>query len=125
MKVPLVYVSKDFTFEAAHKLNNYNGKCANLHGHTYKLRVTTKGPVHKNGLAIDFVDLKKIVEEKVLIRVDHTYLNDLISQPTAENIIVWMWQTLDKYLPLYELSLWETPTSWVTYQGKHKIYANK
>jgi 6-pyruvoyltetrahydropterin/6-carboxytetrahydropterin synthase len=125
MKSTVVYVSKDFAFEAAHKLNNYSGKCANLHGHTYKLRVSTKGLIHKNGLALDFVDLKKIVDEKILDRVDHTYLNDLINQPTAENIVVWIWQTLEKYLPLYELSLWETPTCWVTYRGEHKHYAKQ
>lgn len=119
MKLPTVYVTKEFTFEAAHKLNNYNGKCANLHGHTYKLRVTTKGPIRKNGMTIDFVTLKQIVGEKILDRVDHTYLNDFIEQPTAENIVVWFWEILSKYLPLFELSLWETPTSWVTYQGKH------
>lgn len=118
MKSPTVYVTKEFTFEAAHKLNNYEGKCANLHGHTYRLHVTAQGSIRKNGMVLDFVELKQIVSEKVLDKVDHTYLNNLIKQPTAENIVVWIWNILSKNLPLSELSLWETPTSWVTYRGE-------
>ena len=110
-------ITKIFTFDAAHKLINYDGPCANLHGHTYKLYVSVKGPV-KDGFVIDFVDLKKIVKDKVISKLDHITLNDVIKQPTAENIIIWIWKQLEKELNLTELKLYETPDSYAIYNGK-------
>jgi 6-pyruvoyltetrahydropterin/6-carboxytetrahydropterin synthase len=116
-------LSKSFTFHAAHRLIDYDGECANLHGHTYRLVVTVEGPVAKNGLTLDFVDLKRLVEEKVVRRLDHTSLNDLLRQPSAENLAVWIWGELKEALPasvpvrLKELEVHETPTSFVTYRG--------
>ena len=113
-----VLIAKEFTFDAAHKLLKYNGPCANLHGHTYKLQVTLSGPVLKNGMVFDFVDLKKIVTEKVISKLDHKFINKIIKQSTAENIVIWIWKQLKKDLPLYEIMLWETPTSFVAYKGE-------
>jgi len=113
-----VLIAKEFTFDAAHKLLKYNGPCANLHGHTYKLQVTLSGPVLKNGMVFDFVDLKKIVTEKVISKLDHKFINKIIKQSTAENIVIWIWKQLKKDLPLYEIMLWETPTSFVNYKGE-------
>ena len=110
-------IVKEFTFDSAHKLLNYDGQCANLHGHTYKLHVSLYGSILKNGLLFDFVDLKKIVTEKVISKLDHQFINKIIKQPSAENISVWIWNQLEKKLPLYEIKLWETPTSFVVYQG--------
>jgi len=109
-------ITKEFTFDAAHNLTEYEGKCESLHGHTYKLHVTLECPVAANGLAFDFVTLKKEVEEKVLNKLDHVYLNELIPQSTAENIAIWIWNKL-QHLPLHEIKVWETPTSFVAYQG--------
>lgn len=110
-------VVKEFAFDAAHKLLNYNGPCANLHGHTYKLQVVLSGSVQKNGMVIDFVDLKRIVMEKVLSKLDHAFINKIIRQPTAENIAIWIWNQLKKSLPLlYEIRLWETPTNFVIHK---------
>jgi 6-pyruvoyltetrahydropterin/6-carboxytetrahydropterin synthase len=115
-------VTKEFTFDAAHKLINYHGKCENLHGHTYKLHVTVEGKIKKNGLVMDFVELKRIVNENVISKLDHSYLNDLIKNPSAEIIVKWIWDNLKDLkeygAQLYELKLWETPTSFVTYNGK-------
>lgn len=111
-------ITKEFTFDSAHKLEWYKGKCNSLHGHTYKLQVTIQGKLNKNGIVLDFEDLKRIVQEKVLEKLDHQYLNDLIKNPTAENIIVWIWEQLENDLNLYELKLWETPTSFATYKGE-------
>ena len=113
-----VLIAKEFTFDAAHKLLKYNGPCANLHGHTYKLQVTLSGPVLKNGMVFDFVALKKIVTEKVISKLDHKFINKIIKQSTAENIVIWIWKQLKKDLPLYEIMLWETPTSFVNYKGE-------
>ncbi len=143
-------LSKDFTFDSAHFLTEYHGKCEHLHGHTYKLRVTVEGKVQSNGLLIDFGILKKIVKEQILDKYDHRCLNDFFDNPTAENVVMEFWKLLedlpsllkaeanDPNLPeeikrllkdegskdineevrLYELSLWETPNSFVTYRGE-------
>lgn len=110
--------TKIFTFDSAHQLKDYDGACANLHGHTYILHVTVKGPVKVDGLIIDFSIIKKVTKKLVLDLLDHKYLNDIISQPSAENITVWIWNQLEKKLPIYEIKLWETPSSYVTYQGE-------
>ena len=111
-------ITKEFTFDSAHQLNWHQGKCKNLHGHTYKLRVTVKGEIKQNGIIIDFGELKKIVNESVIEQLDHKFLNDIIDNPTAENLIVWIWDQLKSKLNLSEIRLWETPTSYVTYKGK-------
>jgi len=115
----MMLITKKFTFDSAHKLLNYEGKCKHLHGHTYTLNVTVKGEVEKNsGMIIDFGDIKKIVKKNALDTLDHNYLNDIIEQPTAENIAVWIWNHLNKDLNLFKIELWETPDSFVTYYGE-------
>lgn len=115
-------ITKEFLFDAAHKLTDYHGKCENLHGHTYKLHVTVEGKIKKNGLVVDFLEIKKIVNDKVLDKLDHSYLNDFFKNPSAENIAMWIWKQLmdmKKFdVKLYEIALWENPTSFVTYRGK-------
>jgi 6-pyruvoyltetrahydropterin/6-carboxytetrahydropterin synthase len=72
-----VRITKEFTFETGHALYGYDGKCRNVHGHSYKLAVTVKGqPIMdsnnvKFGMVIDFTDLKKIVKEEVVDPFDH------------------------------------------------------
>lgn len=110
-------VSKIFSFDAAHKLAGYNGPCSRLHGHTYKLEVAVTGTIKKDGIAIDFEEIKKTVQKKIISRLDHTYLNKIVKKSTAENITVWVWKQLEKDLNLYEIKLWETPTSFVAYKG--------
>jgi 6-pyruvoyltetrahydropterin/6-carboxytetrahydropterin synthase len=83
-------LSRDFVFDAAHNLERYRGKCENLHGHTYRLRVTLIGEPDEEGMIIDFVELKQIVTQHVLSLLDHSYLNRIIPQPTAENIAKWV-----------------------------------
>ncbi|PQJ79935.1 6-pyruvoyl trahydropterin synthase family protein [Polaribacter porphyrae] len=72
-----IRITKQFTFEAGHALYGYDGKCKNLHGHSYKLFVTVSGvPISdeknvKYGMVIDFGDLKKIVNEEIVDIFDH------------------------------------------------------
>lgn len=150
-----MFVTKEFTFDSAHFLPNYYGKCENLHGHTYKLQVTVEGAVGDNGLVIDFVILKRIVKKQVLDKLDHQLINDIIKVASAENTALWIWEQLvdlktliqeelqdpnlsgamAKYfhdakdsaldtsefsaqIRLHEVKLWETPNSFVTYNGK-------
>lgn len=117
----MLTVTKEFTFDSAHFLTEYHGKCENLHGHTYKLHVTVKGTLNEEGLVLDFIVLKNIVKEKILNKLDHTNLNDRFSQPSTENILIWIWDELKDELKgpnyeLYELKLWETATSFATYR---------
>jgi 6-pyruvoyltetrahydropterin/6-carboxytetrahydropterin synthase len=118
-EVKIMLLQRDFTFDAAHRLTQYHGKCEALHGHTYRLAVILKGVPDSEGMVLDFVELKKIVKEKVLSRLDHAYLNDLFEQPTAEYIARWVWGELEEPLgrsncALWEVRLWETASSSVT-----------
>lgn len=78
-------ISKDFKFEAAHHLNNYEGKCANIHGHSYFGTVWIKGPITSPGFVLDYNTIKEIIDQ-----YDHRDLNALADfkeiNPTAENI---------------------------------------
>ncbi len=110
---------KEYGFEAAHFIHNHPGKCRNLHGHSYKLFVSVEGPVHpETGMVIDFDDLTKVVQEKVIQRLDHRFLNDLIPLSTAENIAVWIWEQLKPDLPgLCQIEVYETSDNCVIYRG--------
>ena len=107
-------VTRSFTFEAAHHLPWHPGKCQRLHGHSYRLEVTVEGPLDHQGIVVDFADIKRVVEREVVTRYDHTYLNDLFDNPTAELIAQEIWKTLEAAaLPVAHIRLWETPDSWV------------
>lgn len=72
-----IRITKKFSFETGHALYGYDGKCRNVHGHSYKLSVTVIGtPIIdttnvKYGMVIDFTDLKKIVKEEIVSKFDH------------------------------------------------------
>ncbi|MCX7881772.1 MAG: 6-carboxytetrahydropterin synthase QueD [Brevinematales bacterium] len=108
---------KEFTFDAAHNLINYKGKCEHLHGHTYRLQVTVEGEKDEaTGMVCDFQELKDLVHTHVIEKVDHAYLNDIVTLSTAENLVQWMASRLipplqEKKLRLVRLVLWETPGS--------------
>ena len=105
-------VTRSFSFEAAHQLEWHAGACKNLHGHSYKLEVTVAGAVDDNGIVIDFSDLAEIVRREVIDRFDHTYLNDLLPNPTAELIATEIWARLSGVgLSLHRIVLWETDNS--------------
>ena len=116
-------VTKEFVFDAAHFLPFYEGKCENLHGHTYKMHVTVQAEKDETcGMAFDFVILKKAVKESVVDLWDHQLINDHIENPSAENMAEFAWNALQKKdIPLYEIKIWETPTSSVVYRGGEKF----
>jgi 6-pyruvoyltetrahydropterin/6-carboxytetrahydropterin synthase len=121
-----IRITKQFTFETGHALYGYDGKCKNVHGHSYKLSVTVIGkPITdpgnvKFGMVIDFGDLKKIVKEEIVDIFDHaTVFNKntphvelahelkdrghhviLVDyQPTSENMVIDFAQKIKKRLP--------------------------
>lgn len=105
----------NLSFESAHNLYDYDGKCANLHGHSYKMSVTVEGVVGQQGFVIDFNDLKKVVKESIIDVYDHKYLNDMFDfNPTAENMVIYfaqvLMESLSKFggLKLKSVKLWET-----------------
>lgn len=109
-------LKKEFTFDAAHSLDRYKGKCEALHGHTYRLAVTLKGTPDEEDMVLDFTELKGIVKDSVLSVLDHSYLNNTIEQPTAENIALWIWRKIESPVKrpnceLHQIQLWETATS--------------
>ena len=114
---------KEFEFDAAHNLIHYKGKCERLHGHTYKLVVKLEGTRDGEDMVFDYVELKHLVNDKILIEFDHAYLNEFIKQPTAENIAEYIWNKLEPLVKrdncrLYEIEVWETKTSGLVYRGE-------
>lgn len=110
----------DFDFNAAHRLPLYDGPCRHTHGHNYRLRVVVEGRVDpETGLTTDFLVIKRLVREHVLGAIDHNDLNLVVENPTAENVVAWIWERLQPALPgLTELQLFETPDCGVIYRGE-------
>ncbi|MBQ5784375.1 MAG: 6-carboxytetrahydropterin synthase [Bacteroidales bacterium] len=134
-------ITKEFRFEGAHALMNYNGKCKNIHGHSYILYVTVVGEAKTdpngpdNGMVIDFKLLKDIVNKNVIDKFDHALVleegtplsNELSTEypnvyltnfrPTTENLICFFAQAIKENLPqginLYSLKLHETASSYI------------
>lgn len=116
----MLTVTKSFEFDYAHKLPNYKGKCENLHGHRGKLSITLNGCPNKkkkDGMVIDFSDVKSIVQP-LIDKLDHAYLNDFIDNPTAENMIKFVLDELQKTELAYhivKIRIYETPDSYAEY----------
>jgi 6-pyruvoyltetrahydropterin/6-carboxytetrahydropterin synthase len=120
-------VSVDETFAAAHNLRGYKGKCENLHGHNYKVRVTLSGKeVDSVGLLYDFVHLKQVIQS-VIRSLDHTYLNELppfdVLNPSAENIARYIYDQAAKQLhqapngaEVSSITVWESDVTAATYR---------
>lgn len=117
-------VTKIFHFESAHHLPGHRGKCAYLHGHSYRLEVTIRGPIKEgpgesdDGMVMDFSDLSHIVRFSVIERLDHRDLNEVTQiHTTAENLAHWIWGEITSHgLPealLYRIRLWETESGYI------------
>jgi len=120
-------VSVDEQFAAAHNLRNYKGKCENLHGHNYKVRVTLAGPqLDEVGLLYDFVHLKQVIQG-VIRALDHKYLNELkpfdVLNPSAENIAKHIYDESSKQMQktangaaISGITVWESDVTAATYR---------
>ncbi|MCP4310061.1 MAG: 6-carboxytetrahydropterin synthase [Bacteroidetes bacterium] len=137
-----IRVTKEFNFETAHSLWNYDGACRNIHGHSYRLFVTLKGtPITdssdpKFGMVLDFKDLKTLVKGPVVDFLDHSLVvyreaeGEVLTavgtmyekvhffdfQPTCENLVLFIVDTIRGKLPssleLHSVKLYETATSY-------------
>ena len=110
----------EFQFNAAHRLPLYEGPCFHTHGHNYLLVVFVESNVDpKTGLSQDFGAIKTVVYENALERINHNDLNQVLDNPTAENVVTWIWERLRPALSgLVELQLYETPDCGVIYRGE-------
>lgn len=133
----MVYITRKEHFNAAHKLecrhwsaeknDEIFGKCANAnwHGHNYDLWVTVKGQPHPDtGFIINTQVLSQIIKREIIEKIDHKNLNIDIDlgglQPSSENIVIWIWNTLAPHLPensLHCIKLQETENIYVEYYG--------
>jgi len=135
----VIRITKEFDFEMAHALTGYNGKCRNIHGHSYHLKVCVKGKIKQGttdsdeGMVMDFGNLKQLVNEQIIKPFDHgLVLNQKVKlsqelskgfegvhfvpfQPTCENLLFHFAERIKDVLPqnqrLHHLLLRETASS--------------
>ena len=138
----IIKITKQFSFEMAHALRNYDGLCRNIHGHSYKMDITLSGkPLRdetspKNGMVMDFGDLKRLVNEEIISLLDHALVLNAKTdaqlvevlkqnyekivtvdfQPTTENLLEFIAAKIQSRLPndvkLSCVRLRETDTSY-------------
>jgi len=118
-----VELSKDYGFEAAHRLPMVppDHKCARLHGHSYKIEISIAGEVDpRTGWLLDFGDITAVVEPLLKGELDHRTLNEVegLENPTSEVLCAWLWRRLRPSLPLLSaITVHETCTARCTYRG--------
>lgn len=143
----MLSLTKIFHFEMAHAIHGYQGACRNIHGHSYELHVTLYAPmpytdyITSPGFVIDFKEIKKLVNAAVIDKIDHKlvlsqeYLQEHPSfllhenivtwpaEPTAENMLLFIQQTLAAKLPgkikLARLKLFETKDSYAEWTNRN------
>jgi 6-pyruvoyltetrahydropterin/6-carboxytetrahydropterin synthase len=114
-------------FASAHALRNYKGRCENVHGHNWKVRVVIEGErLDQTGLLVDFLSVKSLMGE-ILDRIDHQFLNEIppfdAINPSAENIAEYIYQQMTGRLKntpvpvrIREVKIWETDIQSATYR---------
>jgi 6-pyruvoyltetrahydropterin/6-carboxytetrahydropterin synthase len=120
-------VAVEQSFASAHALRNYKGRCENVHGHNWKVRVVIEGEkLDATGMLVDFLDVKSLLGE-ILDRIDHQFLNEIppfdVVNPSAENIAEYFYQQLTGKLSetpvpvrIREVKIWETEIQSATYR---------
>jgi 6-pyruvoyltetrahydropterin/6-carboxytetrahydropterin synthase len=120
-------VSVEQVFAAGHALRNYKGKCENIHGHNWRVRVVIEGErLDGTGLLVDFIDVKDLMGS-VIARLDHQFLNEVapfdVTNPSAENIAEYFYEQMSTGLAatpvpvrIREVKVWETDIQSATYR---------
>lgn len=131
MTLPTLTLTTEFEFDYAHFLPYHPGKCKNLHGHHGVMLLEFKrklgsGITNSEGMIVDFGDIKSFVKETIIKELDHSYLNDLIDNPTCENLCLWIVNLFET--PIFKnafneykvepvsITIYETPKNYVTYK---------
>ena len=120
-------VSVEETFSSGHALRGYRGKCENVHGHNYRVRVTVEGPeLDSIGLLCDFTEVKRALRE-IIGGLDHQFINDLEAfrtvNPSAENLAKYFYDEVTRQLTglppgarVTDTIVWETDTTSAQYR---------
>lgn len=117
-------IAVDSHFASSHQIVGYDGKCSNMHGHTWKVKVEVKADhVNEIGICFDFKSLKELINS-IIDDLDHQNLNQLEPfkdmNPTAENIARYLYQTIKAKLPenikIYQITVWESEKYSVIYK---------
>ncbi len=119
-------VSVEETFAAGHALRNYKGKCENVHGHNYRVRVSLEGTeLDAAGLLVDFGEIKRVLRD-IIERLDHRFINDVPPfdnlNPSAENMARYFFEEMagglgSKTARVTQVKVWETDTATATYRA--------
>ncbi len=124
--MPTWTLNTEFTFDAAHLIEGYDGKCGRMHGHTYKVQMIAKSHklhvskyLNTADMVCDFKELKWAAQDSEKGGLDHGVLNDLMeANTTAERIAEYIHKETSRRIPEgieLKVIVWETPTSWVEY----------
>jgi len=120
-------VSVEQTFAAGHALRNYKGRCENVHGHNFKVRVVIEGEkLDETGLLVDFLDVKAAMQA-IIDRLDHVFLNEVtpfdVKNPSAENIAEYFFTEIARSLKsavavrVRDVTIWETEIQSATFRA--------
>ena len=106
-------IAKQYNFSASHQLTGVSEDhpCSRLHGHNYIVEIEVRGEVSpRTGFIVDFYFIDKTFKP-LIEQLDHTHLNDMMENPTAENIAQWL---MDNHTPhfVWSVKVWETPKCW-------------
>ena len=132
-----MYITRRERFSSAHQLNNEKispqdnqklfGKCNKIHGHNYELFVTVKGEIDKvSGFVVDLKDLKKLIQNKIIKKIDHNYINNVDFMKghitTTEHLCINIWKELEKPIELlgakiHKIKITETENNYFEYFG--------
>jgi len=125
--IEMFQVSVEETFSSGHALRGYRGKCENVHGHNYRVRVTVEGPqLDSIGLLCDFTQIKQVLRGVIGV-LDHQFINDLEAfrtvNPSAENLAKYFYDEVSRQLTdlpagarVTDTIVWETNTASAQYR---------
>lgn len=125
----MIRICRIFKFDSAHSLPYHKGQCNKLHGHTYKLEIKVEGIIKgdggpENGMVMDFKTFDREIKFIIIDKFDHELLNNFFENPTAENMVDWISNTLkglehyhQQKIKLIMVRLWETENSYAEWEA--------